>query len=66
VVTSTANSPSPGGPRPQQLQPANADGGNASGSFQTVRKISVPLVPPNPNEFDMATLIFIGRAVFGT
>ena len=33
---------------------------------QTALKTSVPLVPPNPNEFDMATAIFISRAVFGT
>ena len=30
------------------------------------RNTSVPLVPPNPKELDIATSIFIGRAVFGT
>ena len=30
------------------------------------RNASVPLVPPNPNEFDIATSIFISRAVSGT
>ena len=33
---------------------------------QTLRKTSVPLVPPKPKEFDTATSIFIGRAVLGT
>lgn len=33
---------------------------------QTCRKTRVPLVPPNPNEFDSATRIGISRAVFGT
>ena len=33
---------------------------------QTALNTSVPLVPPNPNEFEMATAIFISRAVFGT
>jgi hypothetical protein len=30
------------------------------------RNASVPLVPPNPKEFDSATSIFISRAVSGT
>ena len=29
-------------------------------------KMSVPFVPPNPNEFDIATSIFMSRAVWGT
>ena len=29
-------------------------------------KITVPLVPPNPKEFDRATLMGISRAVWGT
>ena len=33
---------------------------------QICRKTRVPLVPPNPNEFDSATRIGISRAVFGT
>ena len=33
---------------------------------QTLRKASVPFVPPKPKEFDSAKPIFIGRAVFGT
>jgi hypothetical protein len=33
---------------------------------QTRRNTRLPLVPPNPNELDKATLIFILRAVFGT
>ena len=33
---------------------------------QMERNTRVPLVPPKPNEFDMATLIFICRAVLGT
>lgn len=33
---------------------------------QTLRKTSVPFVPPNPKEFDIATSIFMGRAVLGT
>ncbi len=32
----------------------------------TLRKISVPLVPPNPNEFDSAPSIAMSRATFGT
>ncbi len=65
VVTSTEFPSSPGDPRLQKVQPAGAVG-RASGSVQIARKINVPLVPPNPKEFDMATLIFIGRAMFGT
>ena len=30
------------------------------------RKISEPLVPPKPKEFESATSIFMGRAVLGT
>jgi len=30
------------------------------------RNTRVPLVPPNPNELETATSIFISRAVFGT
>ena len=30
------------------------------------RKITVPFVPPNPKELDMAMSIFISRAVWGT
>src|SRR3990172_1822658 len=33
---------------------------------QTARNTRLPLVPPKPNEFESATLIFILRAVFGT
>ena len=36
------------------------------GLAQTRVKISVPLVPPNPNEFESAARIGIARAVFGT
>ena len=32
----------------------------------TLRKISVPFVPPKPNEFDNAPSIAIFRATFGT
>ncbi len=33
---------------------------------QVLRKISVPFVPPKPNEFDIAALISIFRAILGT
>jgi hypothetical protein len=33
---------------------------------QTARNTRLPLVPPNPNEFETATFIGILRASFGT
>src|SRR5260221_13655083 len=36
------------------------------GLHQIMRKASVALVPPKPNELDSAARIFIGRAVLGT
>jgi hypothetical protein len=39
--------------------------GTAAGR-QMARNTSVPLVPPNPNELEIAICIFILRAVFGT
>ena len=33
---------------------------------QTLENTRVPLVPPNPKEFDRATSIFIARATLGT
>ena len=44
-------------PRPRRREVASA---------QTRAKIKVPLVPPNPNEFDSAARISIGRASRGT
>ncbi len=38
----------------------------ASAGGHSLRKISVPLVPPKPNELDKTTSIFISRAVWGT
>ena len=36
------------------------------GIHASLRNTSVPLVPPKPKELEMATSIFIWRAVFGT
>ena len=38
----------------------------ASAGHSARLKISVPFVPPNPNELVIATSIFISRAVWGT
>ena len=39
---------------------------DAGGRVQTRRKTRVPLVPPKPNPFDIATSIFASRAALGT
>src|SRR5262245_13453716 len=41
-------------------------GARGRGGNQIFRNTRLPLVPPKPNEFESATLIFILRAVFGT
>ena len=52
---------------PGDTTTGHADGSGASAiNDQTLRKISVPFVPPKPNEFDIATSIFIFRALFAT
>lgn len=39
---------------------------NSGNDIQIFLKTSVPLVPPNPNEFDRAASIFISLALLGT
>lgn len=60
---------------PQELQPSRLSRYGRLGarrlplemSGQLERlNMSVPFVPPNPNEFDIATSIFISRAAWGT
>ena len=54
-------------PRPGDTTIGGAGGSGAPAiNDQTLRKISVPFVPPKPNEFDIATSIFIFRALFAT
>ena len=38
----------------------------ACDGYSTLRKIRLPFVPPNPNEFDSAARIGVRRATFGT
>ena len=60
---------------PQELQPSETipalparrppPASEMSGQLERL-KMSVPFVPPNPNEFDIATSIFVLRAAWGT
>ncbi len=53
-------------PRVTRISAEVADLGAGHESQPRRRKTSEPLVPPNPKEFDRATSILIGLAVFGT
>ena len=59
-----------GGGRREQIAPAaeNSPAERRTVLFhaQTRRNASVPLVPPKPNELEIATSILASRAVFGT
>ena len=70
-MTGTVDPSRPGPSRQQDPTPEDGDcrtrgPGTRTRAGQTRRKINVPLVPPKPNEFEIATSILRSRAVCGT